>query len=116
LDIHIANDPALAGQIMPFVKGLGLNSLRELHETYNFLRQAKNAGYWAYMANRGEVTARAVAHVFDGKFATLKEAEEAVAKQFGELSTQGNSKAAFQTFEKQAPQMKAKPAALMSLG
>jgi len=116
LDIHIANDPALAGQIMPFVKGLGLNNLRELHETYNFLRQAKNAGYWAYMANRGEVTARAVAHVFDGKFATLKEAEEAVAKQFGELSTQGNSKAAFRTFEKQAPQMKAKPAVLMSLG
>ena len=62
----------LPGQIMLLSKGLGLNNLRNYTETYNFLRQAKNAGYWAYMANRGEVTARAVAHVFDNKLLRLK--------------------------------------------
>lgn len=59
-------------------------SVGSLTQAQKALR-ADNAAWWMYMANAGEVQARAVQKVLEGEYATYQEALDALSKQFPTL-------------------------------
>ena len=71
-----------------------LTQQMDINKAHRELR-ADNASWWMYLANAGEVQARAIEMVFDGTYDTYTEAAEALSKQFPRLIRNAKDRDAF---------------------